>query len=45
MPAVIGFAANQFGLQTGMLINLIPCLGIMILGGILWKNEKKGETT
>jgi fucose permease len=41
MPAVIGFAANQFGLQTGMLINLIPCLGIMILGGILWKNGKK----
>ena len=37
MPAVIGFAANQFGLQAGMLTNLVPCLGIMILGGILRK--------
>ena len=44
MPAVIGFAANQFGLQTGMLINLVPCLGIMILGRILWKNGKKEKT-
>ncbi len=45
MPAVIGFAANRFGLQTGMLINLIPCLGIMILGGILTINEKKRKGT
>ena len=37
MPLVIGFAANQFGLQTGMLTNLVPCLGIMILGAILRK--------
>jgi fucose permease len=44
MPAVIGFAANQFGLQTGMLTNLVPCLGIMILGGVLRKNERKAET-
>ncbi len=44
MPAVIGFSANQFGLQTGMLINLVPCLGIMILGGILWNNGKKEKT-
>ena len=43
MPAVIGFAANQFGLQTGMLTNLVPCLGIMILGGVLRKNERKAE--
>ena len=44
MPAVIGFAANWFGLQTGMLTNLVPCLGIMILGGVLRKNERKAET-
>ena len=44
MPAVIGFAANQFGLQTGMLTNLVPCLGIMILGGAIRKNERKAET-
>ena len=44
MPVVIGFAANRFGLQTGMLTNLVPCLGIMILGGVLRKNERKAET-
>ena len=44
MPAVIGFAANQFGLQTGMLTNLVPCMGIMILGGVLRKNEREAET-
>ena len=44
MPAVIGFAANWFGLQTGMLTNLVPCLGIMILGGVLRRNERKAET-
>ena len=44
MPAVIGFAANRFGLQTGMLINLAPCLGIMVLGVVLQYSEKAKET-
>ena len=37
MPAVIGFVANTVNLQVGMMMNLIPCMGIAVLGWIMWK--------
>lgn len=40
MPWIIGQAADAVSLQTGMLMNLIPCVGIMVLSMILMKMKK-----
>lgn len=37
MPLVIGWTADRAGLQTGMLVNLVPCAGIAALSAVLWK--------
>lgn len=39
MPAVIGFVAGSVNLQTGMMMNLIPCAGITVLGLVLWRKK------
>ena len=39
MPAVIGFVASAVSLQAGMMMNLIPCVGIALLGLIM---KRKG---
>ncbi|MDO5022804.1 MAG: MFS transporter [Eubacteriales bacterium] len=46
MPLIIGLAADKFGLQTGMMLNLVPCAGIAVLSFILWnRNTKKHSKT
>ncbi|MGI6214513.1 MAG: MFS transporter [Christensenellales bacterium] len=40
MPLIIGVTADSFGLQTGMMMNLIPCLGIAVISGILYKRNR-----
>jgi fucose permease len=40
MPWVIGQVADLVSLQAGMLMNLIPCAGIMIISGILLKKKQ-----
>ncbi len=40
MPWLIGQVADIAGLQAGMFVNLIPCIGIMILSIILLKKTK-----
>ncbi len=39
MPWLIGLVADSIGLQAGMMLNLIPCAGIMILSMIIRKKE------
>lgn len=40
MPWLIGQVADLVSLQTGMMVNLIPCIGIMVLSIILLKMKK-----
>ncbi len=40
MPLIIGAAADFYGLQKGMMLNLFPCLGIAVISGILLKRNK-----
>lgn len=39
MPWIIGLVADGVSLQAGMILNLVPCAGIMILGTIIKKME------
>ena len=41
MPWLIGQIADLVSLQAGMMINLVPCVGIMILSVILLKMKNK----
>ena len=43
MPLLIGLCADTLGLQTGMLLNLLPCAGIAILSGIQWKRHAQQD--
>jgi fucose permease len=40
MPWLIGQIADLVSLQAGMMVNLIPCFGIMMLSMILLKLKK-----
>ncbi len=40
MPWLIGQVADLVSLQAGMMVNLIPCIGIMVLSMILLKMKK-----
>ena len=42
MPWVIGLVAEQAGIRTGMLCNLLPCAGMLILS-LLTKEEGGAE--
>ncbi len=37
MPAVIGAVADYAGLHAGMLFNLVPCMGIMVISFVMLK--------
>ena len=39
MPAIIGAVANHAGLHAGMLCNLVPCAGILILSLVMLKRQ------
>ncbi len=39
MPSVIGIFADAFGLQFGMGINLVPCIGIILISAVLYFRE------
>ncbi len=41
MPWLIGMIADAAGLHAGMLINLIPCAGIMVLSIVIRRMENK----
>lgn len=41
MPWLIGLAADSMGLKAGMLCNLIPCAGMLILSLFMIRMEKK----
>jgi len=41
MPWIIGLVADAVSLQAGMICNLVPCIGIMILSVILRRMESK----
>lgn len=43
MPWIIGVVADQVSLQAGMVCNLIPCAGIMILSLILMRMKTGSE--
>lgn len=40
VPWVIGIVSQYAGLQAGMMVNLIPCIGIFVLSFILLKRTK-----
>lgn len=40
MPFLIGLTADAAGLQAAMMINLIPCAGIAVISGILWRKNQ-----
>ena len=39
-PWMIGVVAQYLGLQAGMMVNLIPCIGIFVLSFILLGQTK-----
>lgn len=39
MPAIIGAVADHAGLHAGMLCNLVPCAGIMIISFLMMKRK------
>jgi len=41
MPWFIGLVADAFGLQAGMMCNLLPCAGIMVISLAIRKTEKE----
>ena len=41
MPWLIGLVADHVSLQAGMLLNLIPCAGIMLLSLLILRTEKQ----
>lgn len=41
MPWFIGLVADAVSLQAGMMCNLVPCLGILVLSLIIGKMEKE----
>ena len=41
MPWIIGMVADTVSLQAGMICNLVPCIGIMVLSVILRRMENK----
>ena len=41
MPWIIGIVADRTGLQTAMGLNVIPCIGMLILAVIIRKKDQK----
>ncbi len=41
MPWIIGIVADGIGLQMGMFCNLIPCIGIFVLSGVMLVEKRK----
>ena len=41
MPWLIGLIADRISLQAGMLLNLIPCAGIMLLSVLILRTERR----
>ena len=41
MPWIIGVVADTVSLQAGMICNLVPCIGIMVISVILRRMESK----
>lgn len=41
MPWLIGIAADHFGMQTAMLLNLVPNIGIFVLSAIIRARQKR----
>lgn len=44
MPWIIGMVADGVSLQAGMICNLVPCTGIMILSMVIRRMRNKEET-
>lgn len=40
-PLLIGFVADAAGLQAGMMVNLIPCIGLIVISSALLVGERK----
>lgn len=45
MPWIIGLVADTLSLQAGMVCNLVPCVGIMVLSLVVLKLRKRAEET
>ena len=43
MPWIIGLVADGVSLQAGMLCNLVPCVGILILSLVIRKTESESK--
>lgn len=43
MPWIIGLVADAVSLQAGMVCNLVPCIGILVLSIVIHKREKRKE--
>ena len=41
MPWIIGLVADTVSLQAGMVCNLVPCAGIMVLSLVVLKMRKQ----
>lgn len=41
MPWIIGVAADRIGLQVAMGLNLVPCIGILVLSTVLHRMKKQ----
>ena len=45
MPLLVGLIADRAGIQAGMAINLVPCVGIILISAVLWKKHNREEAT
>ena len=45
MPLLVGLIADRAGIQAGMAINLVPCVGIILISAVLWKKHNREEST
>lgn len=43
VPWLIGIVAEQVGLQFGMLVNLVPCIGIFLISFVLLRQKSVGS--
>ena len=40
MPWIIGLVGDAVSLQAGMICNLVPCIGILVLSVIIHRKEE-----
>lgn len=44
MPMIIGFVADSFGLHAGMAMNLLPCIGMLVLSLVMFLRGRRAGT-